>query len=374
MKRAINYYFWGISVILLLLGLLFLATLSAPISLQTFGNTNYYLFHQLFAAFMGLIFGIVAFKIPLHFLKKFAPFIFIINLLLLLAVFLPLVGTNFWGASRWISIGKSTIQPSEFLKITAILFLSALISNKLSENAKRGWGAFVKKSYYNLKRIFLPFFLLLIAISVILYMQRDISTLGIIAITLIVIYFASGTPIWHTILIFIIGSLGAGAFTIIEPYRVQRFLTFLNPEADPLGKGLQIKQSLIAMGSGGIFGKGWGMSTQKFGYLPQAMSDSVFAVLGEETGIIGASILIILFSLFLFFGFKIAKSSTDKFSKLTAIGISTWITVQALVNIASTTGLFPLSGIPLPFFSYGGSHLIAEMIGIGLLLNISKNG
>lgn len=372
MKKKINYYFLGVSLILITGGLLFLSTLAAPISLQTFGNTNYYLFHQLFAAGIGLVAGFIAFKLPLHLLKKAAPILLLINLILVMAVFLPLIGAKFWGATRWISIGKNTIQPSEFLKINAILFVSALIANRLSESRKR-WGFSFKTSFQNLKHLFLPFFILLLVITFMLYLQKDVSTLGIVIMSLLVIYFTAGTPIWHTILVFVVWAAGAGIFTAIEPYRVQRFLTFLNPEADPLGKGLQIQQSLIAMGSGGIFGKGWGMSTQKLGYLPQAMSDSVFAVLGEETGIIGTTILIVLFSLFIFLAFKISKKATDKFSKLTAVGIGTWIMVQALINIASSTGLFPLSGIPLPFFSYGGSHLIAEMIAVGLLLNISKN-
>ena len=135
-----------------------------------------------------------------------------------------------------------------------------------------------------------------------------------------------------------------------------------------------MKQSLIAIGSGGLFGKGWGMSSQKFGFLPQAMSDSIFAILGEETGIIGCSVLVFLFLLFLWFGVKIAKSSNDKFSQLTALGITFWITIQALFNIAANLGIAPLAGIPLPFFSYGGSHLVTELLGVGILLNISKNG
>jgi cell division protein FtsW len=158
-----------------------------------------------------------------------------------------------------------------------------------------------------------------------------------------------------------------------EQYRLDRWLIFLHPETDPLGKGFQLRQSLIALGSGGIFGKGLGMSTQKFGYLPQAMSDSVFAIIGEELGIIGATVLIILFILFFWLGLRIAKNSNDKFSKMTAIGIVIWITLQAFVNMASAAGVFPLAGIPLPFFSYGGSHLVTELIGVGLLLNISKN-
>jgi len=155
---------------------------------------------------------------------------------------------------------------------------------------------------------------------------------------------------------------------------VQRFLVFLHPEADPLGVGFQLKQSLLAVGSGGIFGKGLGMSTQKFGYLPQAMSDSMFAILGEETGIIGCTILLLLFLAFCWQAIKIANNSSDKFGKLIAIGITVWFMTQAFMNIASAIGIFPLSGIPLPFFSYGGSHIISELIAVGLLLNISKHG
>ncbi|MEI7425111.1 MAG: FtsW/RodA/SpoVE family cell cycle protein, partial [Candidatus Staskawiczbacteria bacterium] len=150
-------------------------------------------------------------------------------------------------------------------------------------------------------------------------------------------------------------------------------LIFLNPDSDPLGKGWQLKQSLISLGSGGIFGKGLGMSSQKLGFLPEAMTDSIFAAIGEETGIIGCVILISLFILFFWLGIKISKNSNDKFSKMVTLGIVFWITFQAFINIASAAGIFPLAGIPLPFFSSGGSHLIVELIGVGLLLNISKN-
>ncbi len=374
MKKHVNYYFLTVVIILMVAGALFLATLSAPASLQTFGNTNYYLFHQLFAILIGFILATVAFKIPLHVLKKIAPIILAVNLLLLVVVFLPVVGTKFWGAKRWISIGQNTIQPSEFLKITSIIYLASWLSAKLSESSKKGWIFTVKKGYHNFVRMFLPFLFLLGMITIILFFQKDVSTLGIIGITLLVVYFASGLPFWHTLLLMISGILGSALLIKIEPYRAQRFLTFLHPESDPLGRGFQLKQSLMAMGSGGIFGKGLGMSTQKFGFLPQAMSDSIFAILGEETGIVGTSILIIIFLLFLWQGFKIARSATDTFSKLTSVGITFWILFQAFVNISSAIGIFPLSGIPLPFLSYGGSHIVAEMIGVGIMLNISKNG
>ncbi len=373
MKKHLNYSLLIVSAILLTSGLLFLAMLSAIASLNTFGNTNYYIFRQIIAAFIGLIAGLIAFKFPLSWLKKISLPLLIVNMILLVIVFLPILGTKYWGAHRWISLGPITLQPSEFLKISAILYLSAFLSNKFSEHSKRGFISSAKNGYHNFIRVFLPFVFLLLAIATLLFFQKDLSTLGIISVTLIAIYFTAGTPLWNTILLFASGISGALLLIKIEPYRVQRFLVFLYPETDPLGIGFQMKQSLLAIGSGGIFGKGLGMSTQKFGFLPSSMADSVFAILGEELGIVGGVALILLFVFFFWQCIKIAKHSTDKFGKLVAIGICTWILLQSFMNIASAIGIFPLAGIPLPFFSYGGSHLVAEIIAIGLLLNISKN-
>ncbi len=374
MKQHINYYFLGLSIILSGFGLLFLSTLSAIASLQVFGNTNHYLFHQLIALVIGIVAGIIIFFLPLGFLKKLSPILLVINVLGLVVVFLPFLGTKFWGASRWISVGDTTFQPSEFFKITIILFFASWLASKFSESSKRGFGFKIKKEYDNLVKVFVPFVIFLAIIAAIFYLQKDISTLGIIMVALLGMYFIAGTPIWHTLTLLVVGVSGAALVIIKEPYRLNRLLIFLHPDADPLGKGLQLKQSLIALGSGGWFGKGLGMSTQKFGFLPQAMSDSIFAILGEELGIIGCAILVLAFLAFLYLGFKISRQSTDSFARLTAVGITLWIVFQAFFNIASTLGLFPLSGIPLPFFSYGGSHIIAELMGVGLMLNISKNG
>lgn len=374
MKKSFNYFLFFLVVFLNVFGLLFLATLSAPASLKQFGTTNYYLFHQaLYGLLPALILGFLAFKVPLHYVKKFAPWIVLLNIIALSFIFLPFFGSRFWGAKRWLNFGFATIQPSEFLKLSAILYLSAWISNRISDQKQKSWKSIVKTGYHNLIYIFLPFVAFLGLIALILILQPDISTLGVIGLTLVAIYFSAKTPLWHA---FAIIGAGAGALMLLikfEPYRLDRLLIFLHPESDPLGKGWQIKQSLIALGSGGFFGKGLGMSSQKFSHLPQAMTDSVFAVMGEELGIIGCAGLIILFVLFFWLGIKIAKNSNDKFSKLTAVGITVWITLQAFINMASAAGIFPLAGIPLPFFSYGGSHLVTELIGIGLLLNISKN-
>jgi cell division protein FtsW len=373
LKNKFDYPLFFLVTFLVSFGFLFLACLSASESLQRFGNTNYYLWHQLTSGLIpALIMGIIAYKTPLSLIKKWSPLLVILNILACFAVFLPIIGSRYWGATRWISIGHITIQPSEFLKISAILYLSAWIASKLSDVKVKDWKSIAKNGYHNLIYIFVPFIIFLGSITIALYLQSDASTLGVISLTLLVLYFSAKTPLWHTLLI-IMGGISALLFMIrFEPYRLNRWLIFINPDADPLGKGFQLRQSLISLGSGGVFGKGLGMSIQKFG-LPQAMSDSIFAIIGEELGIIGCILLISSFILFFYLGVKIANRSNDSFSKTAAIGIVFFITLQSFINIASVAGLFPVTGLPLPFFSYGGSHLAVELIGVGLLLNISKN-
>ncbi|OGZ93352.1 MAG: hypothetical protein A2528_00940, partial [Candidatus Staskawiczbacteria bacterium RIFOXYD2_FULL_37_9] len=361
MKKHFNYFLFFLVVFLVGFGIVFLACLSAPASLQRFGNTNYYLFHQIISGLIpAIILGITGYKISLKFLKKWAPLLVFLNLIALFLVFLPKIGNEAGGASRWLGIGGFMLQPSEFLKITAILYLSAWIASKLSENNALDWKSVTKKGYHNVIYIFVPFVIFLGIIAIALFFQRDASTLGIITLTLLALYFSAKTPLWHTLLILISGASILLFLIRFEPYRMDRWLIFLHPDSDPLGKGFQLRQSLISLGSGGVFGKGLGMSTQKFGFLPQAISDSIFAIIGEEIGAIGCIILIGLFILFFWLGIQIAKNTNDRFSKMTAIGIVVWICLQAFINMASVAGIFPLAGIPLPFFSYGGSHLAVE--------------
>lgn len=374
MKRRFNYFLLFLVAFLVAFGFLFLSCLSSLESLSKFGNTNYYLLHQLLNGILpGIVLAFIAYKIPLHYVKKWAPVLVILNLGILALIFLPFIGLTLGGATRWFNIAGVAFQPSEFLKITAILYLAAWISSKLSETRTSGWKSNAKKGYHNLIHVFVPFIIFLAGISAILILQPDLSTLGIIGLTLAVMYFSAKTPLWHTLSI--IGAAAGGLLLLIkyESYRLDRWLIFLHPESDPMGKGFQLRQSLISLGSGGIFGKGLGMSTQKFGHLPEAMADSFFAIIGEELGIIGCLAVLVLFILFFWLGIKIAKRSNDRFTKLTAVGITFWITLQAMINMGSAAGIFPLAGIPLPFFSYGGSHIVTELIGIGLLLNISKN-
>lgn len=355
MSKKPDYFLLGTFIALVSLGILVLAGTSAPLSQENFGNTTYYLFHQIkFGLLPGLFLAFLFYKISLSFLKKFS-FLFLLTALFFLGlVFLPGVGANLGGASRWLDFGFFSFQPSEFLKISFIIYLSAWLSKK--EATKN----------------FLPFLIIIGFISFFLIEQPDISTLGVIVLTAIIMYFSIATPFWHTILMIFSGLAGLAALIKIAPYRFNRVLVLLKPDADPMGIGYQIKQSLIAVGSGGIFGLGLGMSNQKFDFLPQTISDSIFSIYAEETGFIGSIILISLFIFLFLQGYKIFRKNSDKFSQLLALGICSWLTLQALVHIGAMIGILPLSGIPLPFISYGGSHLIAEMAGAGLLLNISK--
>jgi len=360
-----DYILVIVTAVLLVLGILILASVSASLSQEKFGTTYYFLNRQILWITLGIILAFLVFKIRLDFLKKWAPILLLINLILLAMVFLPGIGTDFGGATRWLNLGPISFQPSEFLKLTFILYLAAWLTSRTEEIVT------VKKQK-EFSQTLIAFLIVIGIISLLLIFQPDISTLGVIILVAGLIYFLANTPLWHSILMVLIGTGGLLTLIKLAPYRAARLLVFLKPETDPMGIGYQIKQALIAVGSGGIFGLGLGMSVQKFGFLPQPISDTIFAILAEETGFIGCLILILLFLIFLWRGFKIAKESRDKFSQLAALGISSWIILQAFVNIGSMIGILPLTGIPLPFISYGGSALVAELVAIGILLNISR--
>lgn len=360
MKKHPDFFLLGTIVFLTIFGVIILASVSAPFSLDKFGTPYYFLNHQLlYGLIPGAILAFFAFRINLATIKKWAPFLLLINLILLIMLFLPKIGMEAKGASRWLNLGFISFQPSEFLKLTFILYLASFLA-----------AGQVKKKF---AQTFIAFLIVIGLIGLLLILQPDISTLVIIVLAASSMYFLAQTPLWHSILIFILGSGGLALLIKFEAYRFSRLLAFLNPEFDPMGKGYQLKQALIAIGSGGISGQGLGMSQQKFGLLPESMSDSIFAVFAEEAGFIGGIILLSFFSLFLWAGFRVIKKTQEKFSKLAALGITCWICLQAFINISSMTGILPLAGVPLPFVGYGGSALISELIGVGILLNISKN-
>jgi cell division protein FtsW len=364
-SKKIDLFLLGAIGGILIFGILILTSVSATLSSQKIGTAYYYLNHQLISGIIpGIILGFVAFRISLKWLKKIAPYIFLLAILLMILVFIPKIGFSAGGASRWIHLGFTTVQPSEFLKLAVIIYLASWLSSRTEKIFNRQPAGF--------KQTFFPFVATLMFLGLLLYMQPDLSTFGIIAVTSFVLFFLANTPIIQNILLFLAGCGGLIFLAFRESYRANRISVFFNSQVDPLGIGYQLSQAKIAIGSGGIFGLGLGMSQQKYGLLPEPMSDSIFAVLAEETGFIGGMIVILLFALIFWRGFKIAMQSSDKFSKLLAFGITFWILIQTLINISSMIGLFPLAGIPLPLFSYGGSAIIAELTGLGLLLNVSR--
>lgn len=370
-KSHPDYILLGASIFLVIFGILILASVSAVFSQREFGEPTYFLFHQIiFGLIPGIILGYIAFKLPIASLKKWAPIFLLVVLLFMALVFVPKIGTALGGASRWINLGQFSFQPSEFLKIAFILYLAAWLTSRTKAKIKEQKKDFLSPAH--LTQTLIPFLVIIGVVSSLLIFQPDISTLVVMAGISFLMYFSSKTPFKHSILIFLLGIGGLAALIKIAPYRFNRFLVLFDPGIDPLGIGYQLKQSLIAIGSGGIWGQGLGFSHQQFGFLPQAMSDSIFAIFAEETGFVGSLVLILLFLVFVWQGFKIAKLSPDRFSQLAALGISSWIIIQGFINIGAMVGILPLTGIPLPFFSHGGSHLIAELVGVGILLNISR--
>ena len=364
--KSLDFILIGITALLITFGIAILASTSTSF-IQEEDNVYDLLKHQLlFALFPGILLAfLISTKVSLQYLKQKAHLFLLVNLILMVIVFIPKIGIKSGTASRWISLGFVSFQPSELLKLTFILYLASWLESRTKKSS-------LNRGKISLRENLLSFLLILCLIAVLLLLQSDIGTLGVILATAALMYFFAEMPLWHIVLVGMIVLGGFFLFVQLVPYRLERILVFLNPEKDPLGAGYQIKQALIAVGSGRIFGLGLGMSKQKFGLLPHPISDSIFAILAEETGFVGSLVLILLFLLFLWRGYKIAKESKDVFSKLAALGITSWILIQALVNIGSMIGVFPLTGIPLPFISYGGSALITELVGVGILLNISR--
>lgn len=367
-KKPEPILFWA-SLTIILLGILALASVSAVFSMEKYGNPTYLLVHQLvYGLLLGLFLGTIAFFLPLRIFKRIGFWLFLATMLALaILVFPSRLGIKLLGAARWIDLGLVSFQPSEFLKFAIIVYLGAWLSKSQDTPDPSP-----KKSFLGLISPVAPFLLIIGLIALMLVLQPDVGTLTIIGATAMLMFFLAKTPLWQNSSIWALGLAALGLLIKFEPYRLRRWLIFLQPTKDPMGMGYQLKQSLIAIGSGGWFGRGLGLSRQKYGFLPQTIGDAIFPVFAEETGFIGAIALVLLFLVFIWQGFRISRLSKDKFSQLAAAGITFWIGFQALINICSMTGLLPLTGVPLPLISYGGSHLAAEMMALGLLLNISK--
>jgi len=344
---------------LLIVGAAILFSASSVISIENAGNPYYYFRHQLLYGILpGLIVFFIIEKINYKFWKKFALFIFIASLILMVLVFIPGLGLKHKGAQRWLDLKLFSIQPAEFLKLGLILYLAAIF----------GRGEFKKHKTANL----ISFLTIMTIVGALMAFQLDAGTLGILLIIGFIIYFMSGASFLSLGTIGIVYALAFYILTKLYPHRINRFITFLNPNFEPQGISYQINQAILAIGSGGLLGMGPGNSLQKRNFLPEPMGDSIFAITAEEVGFIGCCLVIGLFILLTIKGLKIAKKSPDEFAKLTAIGIISWIVFQTIINIAGITKLIPLTGVPMPFMSYGGSAIISIMAGLGILSNISK--
>jgi cell division protein FtsW len=357
----IDKVFLALTILLMIAGTLIFSSASMGLlTREGVSLTSVYFSQFFFGLFLGTIAMIVTAKIPYRFWRKYSFFIFIGSLLLTALVFVPHIGFNHGGAARWIIIGSFSFQPSEFLKIGFLLYLAAWLSaqkDKVSD-LRHGMG---------------PFLAISGVVAVIMLAQPDTTTFMVIFGAGLVMLICAGDKLRHVVGLILIAVLAIGLLAVFRPYVMQRITTFINPANDPQGAGYQIQQSLIAIGSGKVTGRGFGQSIQKFNFLPEPMGDSIFAVASEEFGFIGASALIVLLTLFTIRGLKIAAHSADSFGGLLTVGIITLIVTQSFINIASMLGVLPLSGLPLIFVSQGGTALFFALAEVGIILNISKS-
>ncbi|MFA6271494.1 MAG: putative lipid II flippase FtsW [Patescibacteria group bacterium] len=365
MKSAKNnqpdYTLIAVVLVIIIFGLIMLSSASSVIAYQNYHDSNYLWKHQLFnGVLLGLAAMFIVSKIQYLNWQKFAIPMLALTIFTLFMVLVSSAGISSGGATRWIDLGFFSFQPSELAKLTFIIYLATWFSKK---------GKVMNDFAYG----FVPFLVLLGIVTLLIMMQPDLGTMTVIALVSVAVFFIAGGSIKNISLI-IVGGVSLFAILIqIAPYRAARLSVFLNPELDPLGIGYHINQALLAIGSGGILGLGLGMSRQKYNFLPEATTDSIFAIIAEELGLIISVLLIVLFVILMIRGFRIARNAPDQFGKLLAAGITCWFTIQVIINIGAMVSILPLTGIPLPFVSYGSSAIVISMIAVGILINISKH-
>src|SRR3990167_5730534 len=363
----------GITVGLTFFGLAMIASVSvfeshqitqklADLGLREGPSNSFYLLRSFSHFIVGLIvLGITA-VLPYNIWKRTAKIFFLLTILLILALFLPGIGNEYGTASSWIVFGGFSFQPSEFLKLTLIFYLSVWLQKR-----EQLIGTF--------KEGFIPFVTLLLISTFLIAIQPDLGSFLVLCSIASVMFFIGGGSIFHL-------GLGGGLAALVglpiilqKAYIRARFVAFLFPDDPTIREtfGFQIKQAMITIGSGGFFGVGYGKSIQKFGYLPEVKGDMIFSAMAEELGFLRLLIVLTMYGILVYRGYRIAESAPDRFGYLLATGITTWIAVQTLVNIAVNIGLFPLTGLTLPFISYGGSSLVSLLAGVGILLNISMH-
>lgn len=356
----IEYYFiFIITALLLVAGMVMVSSASMPFGESYHNDAFYFIRKQILWSVISLILLFIFSRIDYHKIAKISNFLILISIGLLAIVLIPGMGTEIGGSRRWINLPFFGLQPSEFVKIAIIIYLSDILNKKY-------------RQIYKIKTILFPAFIFLLIATFLIFMEPNFSVAVTIWIIIFILMFVGEVRFKHIIGIGITWLIFSIGYLFLENYRRERIFAFLNKTVEAGGSNFQINQSLIALGSGSIFGVGLGNSLQKYSYLPEANTDFIFSIIGEEFGLIGTLFVVALFILFVFFGIRIALKAKDYLGRLMAIGITSLVTTQALINIAVTVGAIPVTGMTLPFISMGGSSLISMMIGVGILLNISK--
>jgi cell division protein FtsW len=362
MVKRSNYKTDKIFLLLVLINVVFgcimLASASAPVSMSRYHNTWFFIWHQLYA---GVLPGLAAMwllsKIDYRIYKKYSFLIFAAAFFLMLLVFVPGISANYGTARSWLNIFGASFQPTEVLKIAFIIYVAALLSG--SESKKPG-------------EAFFPALMALCLVAGALIFQPDLGSLLLFCASFAALVFTAGSPLIYVSSVMAAGLAALYAFAKAAPYRAARLNVFLHPELDPQGIGYQIKQSILAIGSGGIFGLGLGHSRQKFSYLPQVINDSIFPIIGEELGLVFSAAFVALIVAIFLRGLKIARGAQDNFGRLLVVGIVSWLFAQSIMNIGAMLGVLPLTGLPLPFVSYGGTAMLASLAAAGIVLSVSR--
>ncbi len=346
--------------LILIFGLVFLASASWVTSFEAHQDPYFLLKEQFFK---GIFFGFILFFICSHidynFWRKNAWLILLVGIGLLLLVFIPTIGKTVNNAQRWINLFGFSFQPSEFIKLALIIYLSA-------------WFASKKNEIKDFSKVFIPFVIIVALIAFLIMLQPDMGTTLLVVAICLSLYFLAGGQIG---LLAGLSLVGGGLFYFLikkAAYRANRLMVYLNPELDPLGIGYHINQAILAVGSGGIFGRGLGRSRQKFNYLPEVASDSIFAVIAEELGFIFTFLFLLFYFYFFYLVFRLSKNAPDEFSRLMILGVFVLLVWQSLLNIMAMLGLVPLTGAPLPLISYGSSSMVIILAGLGIVFNISQ--
>ncbi len=359
--RSLDPIFTGTVFGLILIGLIMLMSASGPSAFSQTGDRLFFVTRQLLRGFLpGLLAFLFFALIDYRKWRMFASVALGASLGLLMLVYIPGIGQRLGGSLSWVSLGPITFQPSEFVKMSFLVYLAAWLANRKGDDA------------HKLETGLIPFASALGAVVLLLVMQPDTGSMAVILGTSVLLYFISGAPFYWFL------GIGAAGFGLIaflikaSSYRAARFMTFLHPELDPKGIGYHINQAILAIGTGGWFGLGYGHSRQKFLYLPEVESDSIIAVIAEEMGFVMLTLLLVLFAVLIWRCFWIAKQSKNRFGMYLAAGFGSWMFIQTVLNIGSMTGLLPMTGVTLPFISYGGSSLLVLLAMSGLVAGIPR--